>query len=61
MNTRDFIKDARKRLGDSQQQFADRLGISVRTVVGWERKAKTHSPIGNTVLKIQGILKEQGV
>lgn len=61
MNTRDFIKDARKRLGDSQQQFADRIGIPKRTVHGWERKVNPHSPVGNTILMIQRILKEEGV
>lgn len=61
MNTRDFIKDARKRLGDDQQQFADRLGIPIRTIHGWERKHKTHSPVGSTILKIQEILRKEGV
>ena len=60
-DTREFIKDARKRLGDNQQQFADRIGIPLRTVHGWERNNNTHSPIGNTLLMIQEILKETGV
>ncbi len=61
MNTRDFIKQARERLGDNQQEFSERIGISLRTIQGWERSNNPHSPVGNTLLMIQGILEEAGV
>ena len=61
MNTRDFIKDARKRLGDNQQQFADRIHTSIRTIHGWERKTNPHSPDATKILLIKMILKEKCV
>lgn len=61
INTRDFIKDARRRLGDNQQQFADRIHTSIRTIHGWERKSRTHSPDATKILLIEKILEEEGV
>lgn len=61
MNTREYIRQARKRLGDNQQQFADRIHTSVRTIHGWERKTNPHSPDETKILLIEMILKEEDV
>ena len=60
-NKREFIKDARKRLGDTQQEFADRLHTSMRTIQGWERQNNPHSPDRMKVHTIKKILQEAGV
>ena len=44
--------DARTRLGLSQQQFANMLGISVRTLHDWEQGRREPSAPARTLLKI---------
>ncbi|MEM7730342.1 MAG: helix-turn-helix domain-containing protein [Pseudomonadota bacterium] len=34
------VAKVRQAIGDSQRQFAERVGVPVRTVQGWERKTK---------------------
>ncbi len=40
----DDIRALRQRLGLSRRQFADRLGVAYRTVVGWELPSQGKRP-----------------
>ncbi len=44
--------EARERTGFSQSQFARLLGVSVRTLQGWEQGRKQPSGAARTLLKI---------
>ena len=39
------IKALRKKLGDTQQQFADRIGVRRATISDWENDTATPSPM----------------
>lgn len=55
--TPDEIKDLRKALGFSQQQFAAHLGASVRSVAAWE--AGTAKPTKHYQTKLVRIARRQ--
>ena len=44
------LKRARKRLGLSQTECAERLGISVRTFQDWEQAKHTPDPFKQTAI-----------
>lgn len=46
------VVEARKLAGLSQAQFASLLGVSVRTLQGWEQGRKQPSGAARTLLKI---------
>lgn len=45
------IRRLRKDLGDTQEQFAARLGVSVRSVAGWEAGTNRPSPMALKLLE----------
>ena len=44
------IKQLRKKLGESQVKFAERVGVRQATVAEWETGKKKPSPLAETVL-----------
>lgn len=47
--------EARQRLGLSQSQFADMLGVSVRTFQDWEQGRREPSGAAKTLLRVASI------
>ena len=47
--------EARQRLGLSQSQFADLLGVSVRTFQDWEQGRREPSGAARTLLRVAAI------
>lgn len=47
------IRQLRRALGDTQEQFAKRLGVSVRSVAGWE--AGSHRPLPMALKAIEAL------
>lgn len=48
-------QEARQRLGLSQSQFAQVLGVSVRTLQDWEQKRRQPSGAARTLIKIAAL------
>jgi putative transcriptional regulator len=48
----DDIQKARKRLGLSQDQFADALGVSASTLRKWEQGQRSPTGAAKTLLKV---------
>ncbi len=46
------VIEARKKTGLSQSQFAARMGVSIRTLQGWEQGRKQPSGAARTLLAI---------
>ena len=46
-----YVKDLRKALGLSQEQFARKLGVSYTTINRWEHKKIKPSPLAIKALK----------
>ena len=44
--TPDEIRELRQRYGQTQVEFAHRLGVAVRTVAGWEAGTNAPSKMG---------------
>jgi DNA-binding transcriptional regulator YiaG len=53
--TKDEVKTARETLGISQAELARRIGVSRRTVEGWEQDRR--EPTADSVAKIEALLK----
>ncbi|KAM3106816.1 helix-turn-helix domain-containing protein [Phormidesmis sp. 146-33] len=54
----DLIRDLRKRLNLTQEQFASRLGITFATVNRWERKKSRPSSLAQKLLL--DLIKQMG-
>lgn len=50
-----LAQEARQRLGLSQSQFAEVLGVSVRTLQDWEQKRRQPSGAARTLIKIAAL------
>ncbi len=53
--TKEEVKTARETLGISQAELARRIGVSRRTVEGWEQDRR--EPTDASVAKIEALLK----
>lgn len=49
-----FVASVRSQTGLSQSQFAKLLGVSIRTLQGWEQGRITPSGAAKTLIKIAG-------
>jgi DNA-binding XRE family transcriptional regulator len=49
----------RSRLGESQEEFADRIGVSPTTIVFWENEQKT--PRRTRRLQLWDLAKQEGL
>lgn len=60
--TKEEIKDLRKELGITQQELADRLGLTVDTIRSWESGYRNPSGSAKKLLEIirKTLLKEDG-
>jgi len=52
------IVEARQKAGFSQSEFARILGVSVRTLQGWEQGRRTPSGAARSLIKIAGAKPE---
>ena len=59
MTFAEAIKDARAKLGVSQQQFAEKLGVSFSTVNRWEQGY--HIPNKLSVKAVQNLCQANGI
>lgn len=53
------VKDLRKRLGLTQEQFALRYGIDIDTLQNWERKRRIPDEPAQRLLRVIAMLPEQ--
>ena len=58
LSTAVLVKEIRKRLGQTQVQFAQELGVSFQSVNRWER-GKT-KPLPIVLKQIEAMVKEMG-
>lgn len=59
MNTGEVVLSMRKHLGDSQQAFSNRLGVSVGTVSKWETGRFTPDP--QMMVRLSKLAEENGL
>jgi len=52
-----YIRDARKKLGQTQEQFAKRVMVSVNTIRAWEQGRR--NPGKHAIAYIEKLLEEQ--
>lgn len=54
-----LIKELRKKMQMSQEEFSKVLGVSFSTINRWENEA--HEPTLKTKRKLKGLFKEYGI
>lgn len=53
------IREQRKRLGMTQEEFANRLGVSTRTVQNWEQGGAIPASSRNAIERLLGGVEEK--
>ena len=53
--TPDIVKDLRIKLGLTQKEFAERIGVHAITIIRWEKGVSTPHPVW--IAKIQDLVK----